>query len=137
MVVKHGGRIRGRLLRWLRIDAAHHHLLAQRPFPMAPELLPKYGPFDLSKAVALITGGSSGIGFGMAEELLKAGSTVIVTGRRESALTDTQAKLSNSRLHTFVNDASKVLVLCNTLVLYCNCKSIAYAACMHASAQKH
>lgn len=84
---------------------------------MAPELLPQYGHFDLSKAVALITGGSSGIGFGMAEELLKAGSTVIVTGRRESALQDTQEKLSNSRLHTFVNDASKVRVLCNILVL--------------------
>jgi len=58
---------------------------------VAPQILPNYGPFDLKSAVVLITGGSSGIGQGLAEEFLKAGSTVIVTGRRESALKKTQA----------------------------------------------
>ena len=72
---------------------------------MASELLPNYGPFDLKSAVVLITGGSSGIGQGLAEEFLNAGSTVIVTGRRESALKETQAKHPN--LHIHVNDASK------------------------------
>lgn len=75
---------------------------------MAPELVPQYGPFDLTHATVLVTGGSSGIGYGMADELLKAGSTVIITGRRESALNEAKAKWSSARLHTFVNDASKV-----------------------------
>ena len=73
---------------------------------MAPEIMPTYGPFDLTSATVLITGGSSGIGQGLAEEFLKAGSTVIITGRRESALKETQAK--HPKLHTYVNDASKV-----------------------------
>ncbi len=73
---------------------------------MAPELLPYYGPFELKSATVLITGGSSGIGQGLAEEFLKAGSTVIITGRRESALMETQATHPN--LHIYVNDASKV-----------------------------
>ena len=109
VVGQDGGKIRGQPLCWLRLCATSlQNCQLSDILPMAPELLPQYGHFDISKAVALITGGSSGIGFGMAEELLKAGSTVIVTGRRESALKDTQAKLSNPRLHTFVNDASKV-----------------------------
>lgn len=73
---------------------------------MAPEPVPTYGPFDLKSATVLITGGSSGIGLGLAEEFLKAGSTVIITGRRESALRDAQKK--SPKLHTYVNDASKV-----------------------------
>ncbi len=73
---------------------------------MAPEIMPTYGPFDLESATVLITGGSSGIGQGLAEEFLKAGSKVIITGRRESALKETRAK--HPKLITFVNDASKV-----------------------------
>ena len=104
-------------------------------FPMAPELLPQYGRFDLSKAVALITGGSSGIGFGMAEELLKAGSIVIVTGRRESALKDTQAKLSNPRLHTFVNDASKVQICATHLCCTATPLHVLRACLIHHKSQ--
>ena len=73
---------------------------------MAPEPVPTYGSFDLKSATVLITGGSSGIGQGLAEEFLKAGSTVIITGRRESALQDAQKK--SPKLHTYVNDTSKV-----------------------------
>lgn len=74
---------------------------------MAPldTLVPHYGPFDLQSATVLITGGSSGIGLGLAEEFLKAGSTVIITGRREGPLKEAQAK--NPKLHYQVNDASK------------------------------
>ena len=41
----------------------------------------------------LITGGATGIGFGMAERFIQEGNTVIVCGRRESALKEAAAKL--------------------------------------------
>jgi uncharacterized oxidoreductase len=41
----------------------------------------------------LITGGASGIGFGMAERFIKDHNTVIICGRRESALKDAADKL--------------------------------------------
>jgi len=43
-------------------------------------------PLDLKQATVLVTGGSSGIGLGLAAEFLKAGSTVIVIGRRTNLL---------------------------------------------------
>ncbi len=39
-----------------------------------------YAPFDLKGKVALVTGGNSGIGFGMAEALAQAGADIIVWG---------------------------------------------------------
>ena len=68
-------------------------------------LVPQYGPFDLHSATVLITGGSSGIGLGLASEFIKAGSTVIITGRREGPLKEAQAKYP--KLHYQVNDVSK------------------------------
>lgn len=41
----------------------------------------------------LITGGASGIGFGMAERFMAEGNTVIICGRRESALKEAAEKL--------------------------------------------
>lgn len=38
-------------------------------------------PIDLKRATVLITGGTQGIGFGLAERFLASGSAVIVTGR--------------------------------------------------------
>ncbi|MHA7578838.1 SDR family oxidoreductase [Paenibacillus vandeheii] len=52
----------------------------------------------------LITGGSAGIGLAFAERFLKAGNTVIVTGRREAALQ--HAKETHPGLITYVNDLS-------------------------------
>ena len=74
---------------------------------MAPinTLVPHYGPFDLKSATVLITGGSSGIGLGLAEEFLKAGSTVIITGRREGPLKEAQAKRPKLQVH--INDVSE------------------------------
>jgi uncharacterized oxidoreductase len=48
---------------------------------------------QLSGNKILITGGASGIGLGLTERFIKEGNTVIVCGRRESALRETTEKL--------------------------------------------
>ena len=45
---------------------------------------------DLSSSTVLITGGASGIGLALAERLLRAGSEVIICGRREEKLWEAQ-----------------------------------------------
>jgi 2-deoxy-D-gluconate 3-dehydrogenase len=40
--------------------------------------------FDLSKRVALVTGGNGGIGLGMAKGLAEAGATVVIAGRNQT-----------------------------------------------------
>lgn len=47
----------------------------------------------LSGNTILITGGSTGIGLAFAERFMKAGNTVIVCGRRESALQDAEEQV--------------------------------------------
>jgi short-subunit dehydrogenase involved in D-alanine esterification of teichoic acids len=42
--------------------------------------------FDLSEELVLITGGGTGLGFGMAWCLLQTGAKVVITGRRETVL---------------------------------------------------
>lgn len=49
--------------------------------------------FALNDRVALITGGSSGIGLAMAEALARAGAGVVLVARREEALAETAARL--------------------------------------------
>jgi uncharacterized oxidoreductase len=53
----------------------------------------KYQKMKLSNNKILITGGASGIGFGMAERFVKEGNTVIICGRRESALHEAKEKV--------------------------------------------
>jgi uncharacterized oxidoreductase len=57
-----------------------------------------------SNNTVLITGGSSGIGFELAKQLLELGNTVIVTGREKSRLEEAKKKLP--RVHTIQSDAS-------------------------------
>ena len=52
-----------------------------------------YKPFDLTGKVALVTGGNSGIGLGMAEALAQAGADVVVWGTNEAKNADAEAKL--------------------------------------------
>jgi 3-oxoacyl-[acyl-carrier protein] reductase len=61
----------------------------------------------ISDKVVLITGGSKGIGYGIAQELLKAGYTVLITGRDPSSLTKAISELNilhPGRIYGFEND---------------------------------
>ncbi len=60
---------------------------------------------SLKGKIALITGGGTGIGFGIAEAFTKAGAMVIITGRRESVLQDAVEKLGPTAKY-YVQDIS-------------------------------
>lgn len=51
---------------------------------------------DLSGRTALVTGSTAGIGFATAEALLKAGATVVVSGRSEERVAEAVGKLSGN-----------------------------------------
>ncbi|EPX62377.1 DltE [Cystobacter fuscus DSM 2262] len=60
---------------------------------------------DMASNTVLITGGASGIGLALAERFLRAGSEVIVCGRREDKLREAQR--AHPALHTRVCDVAK------------------------------
>ncbi len=55
--------------------------------------------FRLDGEVALITGGGSGLGLGMARCMVGAGATVVIVGRREAPLREAQAELGDRVLY--------------------------------------
>lgn len=62
---------------------------------------------DISNNTVLVTGGSTGIGFALAEAFLRAGNRVIICGRRENRLLDAQARLPEVQIFTCdVSEAS-------------------------------
>ena len=63
--------------------------------------------FEVKRMVAVITGGSRGIGLGIAKELLKEDFTVVLTSRNESEeVTELKAKYTN-KVHFVSCDISK------------------------------
>ncbi|MEX0685493.1 MAG: glucose 1-dehydrogenase [Balneolales bacterium] len=62
-------------------------------------------PFSLNGKIALITGGGTGLGFGVAKSFIAAGSKVIITGRREEVLRDACDRLGKESDY-IVNDVT-------------------------------
>ena len=59
--------------------------VAERAWRRDPRLAPR-GRVRVSQPVALVTGGSSGIGLGIARRLLERGCRVVITARGEERL---------------------------------------------------
>ncbi len=63
-------------------------------------------PFSLKGKLALITGGGTGLGFGIAKAMMEAGAEVLITGRREAPLQEATAILGE-KCHYQVNDVTE------------------------------
>jgi 3-oxoacyl-[acyl-carrier protein] reductase len=63
---------------------------------------------DLKNAVALVTGGSSGIGYGIAKMLMDSGARVAITGRDKERLMAAAAALGAHPIHADVSRESDV-----------------------------
>jgi NAD(P)-dependent dehydrogenase (short-subunit alcohol dehydrogenase family) len=63
--------------------------------------------FSLQDKLALVTGGGSGIGFHIAQCLVRAGARVLLTGRRESVLQEAVASLGEKSAY-FVHDITEL-----------------------------
>jgi gluconate 5-dehydrogenase len=55
-------------------------------------------PFRLDSEVALITGGATGLGFGIAKAFVEAGARVVLAGRRQAELEQAAAELGSARV---------------------------------------
>jgi len=68
----------------------------------------------LTEKVAVITGGTSGIGFAIANEFIAEGAKVIITGRNQKRLDDAVAKIGNG-CTVIEADVSNIQVMKNLL----------------------
>jgi NAD(P)-dependent dehydrogenase (short-subunit alcohol dehydrogenase family) len=71
---------------------------------------------DFTGLVAVVTGGSSGIGRGIAEALIAEGATVIVTGSNETTLTAAAAEMGATPIVADVRDAAAVQALADRVI---------------------
>jgi uncharacterized oxidoreductase len=60
---------------------------------IAGQIFVRFRSMKISNNKILITGGATGIGYGLAERFVREGNTVIICGRRESALQEAAASL--------------------------------------------
>ena len=73
---------------------------------------------ELRNNTILITGGTSGFGYEFARQLLALGNTVLITGRNQAKLADTQRRLPG--VHTFqsdVSDPAAIRQLCEQVIV--------------------
>jgi NAD(P)-dependent dehydrogenase (short-subunit alcohol dehydrogenase family) len=64
--------------------------------PEAKGLQDERGPFDLSGRVALVTGGTRGLGFAIARAFSSAGADVMVISRKQAACSEVAAELRSA-----------------------------------------
>lgn len=62
----------------------------------------------LNGKVAVITGGSTGIGLATAKTFIAEGAQVVITGRTQLTLDAAQAEINNENLHAVQSDTSKL-----------------------------
>jgi gluconate 5-dehydrogenase len=67
--------------------------------------------FSLEGEVALVTGGATGIGFGIAKAMMEAGAKVVLSGRREDALKKAVAELGSSTSYPSTSSPSASYVV--------------------------
>jgi NAD(P)-dependent dehydrogenase (short-subunit alcohol dehydrogenase family) len=72
------------------------HGPAMSRMPSSAENLSVRGPFDLSGRVALVTGGTRGLGLAIARAFSSAGADVVVASRKEDACRDVAAELRSA-----------------------------------------
>lgn len=68
-------------------------------------------PFALTDKIAVVTGGGTGLGFGIAKAFTESGCQVVITGRREKVLMDACNKLKCNAQY-IVNDITELDLLC-------------------------
>ena len=73
------------------------------------KVIKKINAYDFSGKTALVTGGSRGLGFYLAQQLLKRGATVIICARDKEELVKAKEKLSkiNESIFTAICDITK------------------------------
>src|SRR5690606_16391135 len=71
---------------------------------------------QVAGAVAVVTGGASGIGRGIAEELIAAGATVVIADVEQRAVEATAAEIGAVPVVTDVSKLESVQALADTIV---------------------
>ena len=86
-----------------------HYILTGEPIKNIQASIVTLAPNELLKSrVALITGGTSGIGFSIAKAFLASGATVIITGRSDERIKEACTKLRSDKVYGIVLDNTKV-----------------------------